>query len=202
MTTGAVRRVEISSLRQGAVLGAGGQGRVVAVDKYLIDGRWPAALKTYSGSVSLNVPALEKIVAFPDQLHPNDRDWLMEITSWPWAIATENGIVRGFLMRVVPSVYRFNFMTVTQGSRAMLSTVEFLLNPDSYVSRAGISISERDRLNLLGTLAETIARLHALCRIEQDDDPVDASKCDSSPHFASVDVSEELKMLAGLAASR
>jgi hypothetical protein len=47
-----------------------------------------------------------------------------------------------------------------------------------------------------------IARLHALCRIEQDDDPVDASKCDSSPHFASVDVSEELKMLAGLAASR
>jgi eukaryotic-like serine/threonine-protein kinase len=61
----------------------------------------------------------------------------------------------------VPSVYRFSFTTRTQGSKAMLSTVEFLLNPDSYVSGAGISISERDRLNLLGALAETISRLHA-----------------------------------------
>ena len=57
-----VRRVEISSLRFGAVLGSGGQGRVVAVDNYLIDDQWPAVLKTYNDSVSLNVAGLEKIV--------------------------------------------------------------------------------------------------------------------------------------------
>jgi serine/threonine protein kinase len=162
LTADSVRRVEISSLRLGAVLGSGGQGKVVAVDNYLIDNKWPAALKTYSGAVNVNVHGLERITAFPDQLHRNNRDWLMDVSSWPWAIATDNGLARGFLMRVVPSVYRFNFMTVTQGSRALLSTVEFLLNPDDYVSRAGISISERDRLNLLGALAETVSRLHAL----------------------------------------
>ena len=157
-----VRRVEISSLRLGAVLGSGGQGRVVAVENYLIDDRWPAVLKTYNDSVSLNVAALEKFVAFPDQLHRNDRDWLMATTSWPWAIALDNGVARGFLMRAVPDIYFFNFLTVTQGSKAMLSTVEFLLNPDDYVSRSGISISEKDRLNLLSALGDVMSRLHAL----------------------------------------
>ena len=162
VTADAVRRVDISSLVLGAELGSGGQGRVVAVENYLIDGKWPAALKTYGGAVKLNAAALEKIVAFPDQLHRNDRDWLLGVSSWPWAVAMDHGTVRGFLMRVVPDVYRFNFMTVTQGSKAILSTVEFLLNSDDYVSRSGISISERDRLNLLGALAESMSRLHAL----------------------------------------
>jgi eukaryotic-like serine/threonine-protein kinase len=156
-----VRRVEISSLRLGAVLGSGGQGKVVAVENYLIDATWPAALKTYSGGVHVNTHGLEKITSFPDQLHRNDRDWLMGATSWPWAIATDGGMTRGFLMRVVPDVYRFDFRTRTQGSKTMLSSVEFLLNPDDYVSGAGISISDRDRLNLLGALADTISRLHA-----------------------------------------
>lgn len=86
----------------------------------------------------------------------------MGISSWPWAIAMDNGTARGFLMRVVPSVYNFSFATVTQGIKARLSTVEYLLNSDDYVTAAGISISEKDRLNLLGTLAQAMSRLHAL----------------------------------------
>jgi serine/threonine protein kinase len=157
-----VRRVEISNLRLGGVLGSGGQGQVVAVENYLIDDKWPAALKTYNGTIKFDRSALEKIVTFPGQLHENDRDWLMGISSWPWAIAMDNGTARGFLMRVVPSVYNFSFTTVTQGIKARLSTVEYLLNSDDYVRRAGISISEKDRLNLLGTLAQAMSRLHAL----------------------------------------
>ena len=158
----AVRRVDIGSLDLGPVLGSGGQGQVRAVSNYRIDDKWPAVLKTYNGSVNLDVRGLEKIAAFPDRLHRNDRDWLLGVSAWPWAIAMDGGTVRGFLMRAVPDIYRFNFMTVTQGSKAMLSTVEFLLNTDDYVSRSGISISEQGRLNLLGTLADAMSRLHAL----------------------------------------
>ena len=158
----AVRRVEIGDLRLGPVLGTGGLGRVNAVDEYLIDDKWPAALKTYGTDVGVDFRTLEKIVAFPRQLPHNDRDWLIGISSWPWAIATHDAVPRGFLMRVAPSVYNFSFTTVTQGVKALLSTVEYLLNPDDYVRRAGISISEKDRLNLLGTLAQTMSRLHAL----------------------------------------
>jgi serine/threonine protein kinase len=135
---------------------------VVAIDNYLIDGKWPTVLKTYKSSVNLNACALEKIVAFPDRLLANDRDWLMGTSSWPWAVAVDNGIPRGLLMRVVPGIYEFNFMTVTQGRRTMLSTVEFLLNSDSYIRAAGISISGKDRLDFLGGLANTVSRLHAL----------------------------------------
>jgi hypothetical protein len=144
------------------MLGAGGQGRVVAVDNYLIDDRWPAVLKTYNNPADLDVSGLEKIIIFPDQLHRNNRDWLMSVTSWPWAIVMDNGNACGFLMRAVPDIYTFNFMTVTQGGLARLSTVEFLLNSDDYVRRAGISISEKDRLNLLATLGDTLSRLHTL----------------------------------------
>jgi eukaryotic-like serine/threonine-protein kinase len=158
----ASQRVDISGLRLGAVLGSGGQGQVTAVDSYLIDGRWQSALKTYNSAVTPDYPILEKIVSFPGQLHRNDRDWLMGITSWPLAIAEDSGVARGFLMRVVPSVYNFSYTSATQGVQPKLSTVEYLLNSDDYVIRAGISISDRDRLNLLGTLAQTMSRLHAL----------------------------------------
>jgi serine/threonine protein kinase len=166
-----VRRVEISNLSLGPVLGSGGQGRVIAVENYLIDDKWPAALKTYSTGVNPDARGLDEIVAFPDQLHRNNRDWLMGISSWPWAVAMDNGAVCGFLMRVVPEIYRFNFMTVTQGSKAKLSTVEFLLNPDDYIKRSGISISEKDRLNLLGALAEAMSRLHSLGIVVGDVSP-------------------------------
>jgi hypothetical protein len=162
LATVAVRRVEISSLTLGPVLGTGGQGRVNAVSGFLIDGKWPAVLKTYTGAVGVDYRALEKIVAFPDQLHPNDRNWLLGTSSWPWAIVTDNGVPRGFLMREVPDVFKFSFATVTHGVEARLSNVEYLLNSDDYVSRAGISISDKDRLNLLDALAQTMSRLHAL----------------------------------------
>jgi hypothetical protein len=40
--------------------------------------------------------------------------------------------------------------------------VAFLLNPDSYVTSAGMVVSERHRLELLGSLAMTLSRLHVL----------------------------------------
>jgi len=155
-----VRRVEISDLKLGAVLGSGGQGQVVAIDNYQIDGKWSAALKTYKTSVNFNI--LEKIATFPDRLDVSDRNWLMGVSSWPWAIAMENGVARGFVMRLVPSVYQFNFMTIGQGGRARLSAVEFLLNSDRYVGSSGLKVTQVDRLRLLGSLAETMSRLHAL----------------------------------------
>jgi hypothetical protein len=162
VSTDAVRRVEIGSLAQGGVLGSGGQGQVTAVDNYQVDGKWPAVLKTYKSSVRFNARTLDKIVAFPDGLNAGDRDWLMATSAWPWAVATANGVSRGLLMRVVPGVYEFNFPGITLSGRDMLCTVEFLLNSDSYTSRAGISVNERDRLNFLGGLAETVSRLNTL----------------------------------------
>ena len=156
-----MRRVEIASLTQGAVLGSGGQGKVVALNGTQVDGKWPAVLKTYKSSVSFDSRVLEDIVAFPDQLSAGDRDWLMRTTAWPWALALDGGTPKGLLMRMVPATYEFSFPTVTLGNKSVLSTVEYLLNSDDYIRRAGISISDRERLSFLSGLADTISRLHS-----------------------------------------
>jgi hypothetical protein len=164
VTAGSVPRIDISRLGHGHDLGRGGQGRVTAVGGVLINGRWTAALKTYSGDVvrALDTAALEKIVGFPQAIGVNDRDWLYEHTAWPAVIAEEHGAARGFLMRVVPAEYYFGFRTQTQGTLQKPADVAFLLNSDRYISSSGLSVNDRDRLALLGNIAAALSRLHRL----------------------------------------
>lgn len=164
MTTVSAPRIDISSLGQGQQLGRGGQGRVTAVSGTLIKGQWPAVLKTYAHDVvgSLNAAALETVVGFPGTLGAKDRDWLDEKSAWPALIAEDRGMVCGFLMRVVPPTYYFDFRTQTQGTLQKPAEMAFLLNSDRYVSGSGLSVSDRDRLLLLEDLAGALARLHSL----------------------------------------
>jgi hypothetical protein len=164
MTAFPVPRVDIGSLSLGAQLGIGGQGRVVAVDGFRINGEWPAVLKVYAPAVvnEMDAGVLEKIVGLPRQLPGDDSRWLLENTAWPAVIVEDQGVVCGFLMRLVPSGFFFGFQTRTQGVRQKLADTAFLLNPDSYVSSSGLAVSDRDRLGLLGNVAAALARLHAL----------------------------------------
>jgi hypothetical protein len=163
MTAPAVLRVDISSLSLGLQLGSGGQGRVVAVSGFRIDGKWPAVLKIYSQALALlDAAVLEKIVSLPRQLSPGDRQWLLDNTAWPAAIAENQGVVSGFLMRMVPEDFYFSYQTQTRGAQRQLADTAFLLNPDSYVSSAGLTVSDSDRLALLRSVALTLSRLHVL----------------------------------------
>ena len=164
MTAPAVLRVDISSLSLGPQLGSGGQGRVLPVEGFRVNGEWPAVLKIYSPDVAAQIDAavLEKIVGLPRQLPPEERQWLQENTAWPAVIAEDQGAVSGFLMRQVPREFYFGFRTRTQGVRQQLADTAFLLNPDSYVSSSGLVVSDRDRLALLSSVAATLSRLHAL----------------------------------------
>jgi hypothetical protein len=168
-----VPRVEVSSLSLGAPLGSGGQGRVVAVSGFRISGEWPAVLKTYSAEVAaeLDASVLEKIVALPRQLPPGDGQWLLENTAWPAVIAEDQGRVCGFLMRTVPSAFYFGYRTHAQGTRRQLADTAFLLNSDSYISSAGLAVSDHDRLGLLASVAGALSRLHALGAVAGDFSP-------------------------------
>jgi hypothetical protein len=159
-----VPRVDISSLSLGNQLGGGGQGKVVAVEGFRIKGQWPAALKTYSQDVlpEINAAALEELVGLPRQLAPAASSWLYENTAWPAAVVEDDGLLAGFLMRVVPAEYYFDFQTQAHGTQPKLADIAFLLNSDQYVSSCGIPVSERDRLMLLRALAVTLSRLHDL----------------------------------------
>lgn len=159
-----VARIDISYLNQQEELGSGGQGKVVAVGGLLINGRWPAALKTYSSELTgtANTSVLEEMVRFPQQLDHASSEWLQRNTAWPAMVVEDNGEICGFLMRRVPPEYYFTYLTQSQGGKQKPADVAFLLNPDSYVARSGISVSDRDRIALLGWLADGLSRLHSL----------------------------------------
>jgi eukaryotic-like serine/threonine-protein kinase len=164
MTGHPLPRVDISNLPLDGELGRGGQGRVTAVGGFLINGHYPAAVKTYSPEAlgEMDPAALEEVVGFPRQLGPDDANWLYENTAWPAVVVEDAGTTCGFLMRVIPQQYYLDFRTHTQGTRQKPADLAFLLNSDQYVSSLGITVSEQDRLALLGVLASALARLHDL----------------------------------------
>jgi eukaryotic-like serine/threonine-protein kinase len=139
MTAPPVARVDIGRLRLGAELGRGRHGKVAAVRDLLIGGRWPAAVKIYSLAMrgAVDVGVLEKLIAFPADLPPDDKRWLAENTSWPAAIAEHSGIVYGFLMRAAPAG---------------------LVRRDG----ANLALSRVDRLRRLRSLASALTRMHEL----------------------------------------
>ena len=164
VTSVPVPRIDINTLDLGKRLGSGGQGQVTAVNGYLVNGRWPAVVKTYLPATkhAIQVSALEAIVGFPQLLAPHDSHWLYENTAWPAVLVEDQGSACGFLMRAVPPACYFDFQTQTKGPERKPSDMAFLLNSDDYVRRAGITVSEQDRLALLGSLAAALSRLHAL----------------------------------------
>ena len=106
--------------------------------------------------------ALQAITVFPGTLDADDKLWLYETTAWPAVIVEDSGRVCGFLMRTVPPEYYFGFRTQIQGIVQKLATMEFLLNDDQYTSRAGLSVTDRQRVALLQNLSVILSRLHGL----------------------------------------
>lgn len=156
-------RVDISSLSIDNELGSGGQGRVFRVRAFRIDEQWPAVIKIYSATTlaRLDVTALERIAGLPHNLSAEERGWLHDRCAWPAEIVEEQGKVRGFLMRQVPSAFYFDFRTQTRGVVHKLQNVEFLLNSDDYRERAGLApVTDKDRIELLMQVARYLSRLH------------------------------------------
>jgi hypothetical protein len=157
-------RVDISNLSVADQLGLGGQGRVLAVPGFMINGQWPAALKIYNPAVAagMDAAALETLVGLPQRVGGSEGEWLLEHTAWPAVIAQDRGTVCGFLMRAVPGEYYFSFQTQAHGARPRLAELAFLLNSDDYLISSGLAVSDWDRLMLLKSVAGALSRLHAV----------------------------------------
>lgn len=156
-------KVDYDGIVIGRDLRKGGQGRVFDVDTPVLDGGRKAVLKLYlPGALDqLNVAILEKMVFFARQLSSTNRNWLYDNYAWPVSIVEKSGNPCGFLMRKAPSDYFFDFQSA-KGAQQKPSDVAFLLNGDDFVRRAGLWVTDRDRLVILETVAISLSRLHGL----------------------------------------
>ncbi|MET9012440.1 hypothetical protein ABZX74_16185 [Streptomyces olivaceoviridis] len=162
--------VERGTLALGRQLGQGGQGTVHQVTNRKIneadDGGWDVAYKEYAAAVlpDLDAAALASQVGLLGELSADEGRWLCDKTAWPAAVVENQGRACGFLMRAVPEQFRFAFRSLAGTSTATkrLANLEYLLNDDAYVAGIGLTISERDRLEILADLAATLTRLHRI----------------------------------------
>ncbi|MGA5314840.1 hypothetical protein ACPCTK_12045 [Streptomyces pseudogriseolus] len=169
MTGSRAARIAKADLILGRPLGDGGQGTVWEVEKRLINKTWPVAYKEYKPEAlgQLRVDALERMVAFLPGRPAAVGRWLATNTAWPAALVTEGQAVRGFLMRQIPDEF---FITMPSGDRKTAG-FEFLLNSQDYVRRIVGTVSPRQMMGLLLSLADTLHRLHGLSVVAGDLSP-------------------------------
>jgi serine/threonine protein kinase len=150
-------RVDARSLRLSAALGAGGQGRVYAVESHRVDDQFPAVYKRFT--TPADPRALLRVVRFRRRLNPLDAQRLDEIAAWPAAVVHRDGRTTGFLMRRAPEMFLIG-LGMPSGPTQHLAQVQLLLNDAHYRTARGLIVDDRFRLELLHDTASAIEFLH------------------------------------------
>ncbi|MEU2234270.1 hypothetical protein [Streptomyces vietnamensis] len=141
-------------------IASGGQGTVWAVKDLTIKS-WPVAYKEYRAKVQpAEADVLAAMVDFLPTLDPGTGEWLANCTAWPAVLVTGSTGVCGFLMRQIPP--RFIRTLAFDPGAPRAAGFQYLLNNAEYLRTAGITITPRQRFELLLDFARTLGRLHAL----------------------------------------
>ncbi|GAB3439668.1 protein kinase family protein [Actinophytocola sediminis] len=155
----AVQEIDVAALGPLERIAGGGQGLVYR-QRDAPDG---PVYKEYLPRVvdDLDVTALRAFVRFAAELDDDDRGALLGRVAWPEVVVRRDGVVRGFLMRQVPPEFRTELRFAGTRSEE-LATAQFLLNPQEYLDKVGLRVTERFQVEFLADTAAALALLHRL----------------------------------------
>ena len=146
----------------------GGEGFLFRVSRITGPHRQPLAFKEYRpGTVNaVNAEVLERLALLARSLGRGTLAWLYERAAWPgWIIddlhAGAGHRVVGVLMPLASARFTTHLHRSSGGQRTVPAKLELLLNGRHFLEDVGIHISPRQRIRLLGSVAETVAFLHA-----------------------------------------
>ncbi|WP_328910656.1 hypothetical protein OG230_14695 [Streptomyces sp. NBC_00234] len=162
--------ISVDRLNKERELGSGGEGKVWAVANFRINNKWPMAYKEYKAATRLRLrpEVLGDMVRYLTEQPADTGEWLSEHTSWPLMLVTDGTGVCGYLMRQIPDAF---FIEPAPGAPPKAAGFEFLLNGDGYLGRIGLSITPRQRFELLLDFARTLDRLDGMEVVLRDLSP-------------------------------
>ncbi|MCT2588269.1 hypothetical protein [Actinophytocola gossypii] len=156
--------VDAAALRQGPVLGRGGQGEVVEVLGVDLPG-WPATehlvAKWYLPAVAPDPAALTRLVSWRRSLDDRGRAAVDEVACWPRAVLLRDGRAAGVLLPRVPAEYTFTPRSPSGGRVTVLRELQHLIAGPALLARRGIPDTDpATRVRVLAGLASAVAFLH------------------------------------------
>jgi hypothetical protein len=115
---------------------------------------------------NLDTAALERFPTFARSLSPETMAWLYRRAAWPtWIVddvEAQSGARHavGVVMPLAPKQFMAHLRSTAGGRRIVPAKFELLLNGRHFLHSVGISISMRQKLQLLTSVAETLSFLH------------------------------------------
>ena len=151
-----------SSLGSLKLLGSGGQGSVYHAPGVRINFAAAVAFKEYKPEwrASVDFGALEAMTEFLGRRSFDEGTELVARVAWPAKLVADHGAPVGFLMPEVPADFRTSLRLPSGATEQRLADLQLLLNPEAYLARVGLAVSERDRYLLGAEVAESLAILH------------------------------------------
>lgn len=143
----------------------GAFGKVYRLESFTVPGFTEVAYKEFLSAPSAEQLAnLNALIAFRGRLAPSERAIVDGQAAWPLRLVTERGVVRGFVMRLIPSAF-FGTQLLPSGRvvRLPVKSQWLVVDPDRAYA-AGIAVPAADdvpaRLVLCAKLAHFLGVLH------------------------------------------
>lgn len=153
--------VRLATLGATTALARGGEGSVEEVRAAFMPGGPPLVLKRYHHPERVDAAALARLVGWRRELAPAERGRLDRVTTWPRAVVVDDAGLVGFLMARVPDDFVATVRLPSRRRRTVLREAQYLVAAPEHTRRLGIDdATDRDRLEVIWTLAEALAFLH------------------------------------------
>ena len=154
-------RLSLTDLGPLRRLASGGQGVVFDAPGVRMPYAPSLVFKQYKPEVAraLDVRVLESMPAYLESLPFAEGMELLSLAAWPCRLAEEQGTVAGFVMPAIPDAF-FLQMKKSSGMSREAAEFQHLLNDESFLARRAITVSDRDRYELLREVARALSVFH------------------------------------------
>ena len=145
-------------------LGQGGQGIVYQAPKVKAKFANAMVFKEYKPHIrrEVNFEALSAMSDLVTDTLPNhDGQGLISIAAWPCALVESDTGPAGFIMPAIPDPF-FIDLTTVKGRARTTSEFQHLLNPPSVLTARGITLTDKQRYQLVREVAKGLSFLHRI----------------------------------------
>ncbi|MDY7105165.1 MAG: hypothetical protein S0880_28600 [Actinomycetota bacterium] len=154
-------RIDVGRLGATDRIGAGGQGIVYGLPDVRVEGVGAVVFKEFKATalVHLDTGVLEAMADHVAGLERSGTSDLLARCAWPLAVVVRGADVVGYLMPLVPETYSIT-MRRSSGTAAVRGELQHLLNPEDFLARREIRLTDRHRYELIGHVADSLVVFH------------------------------------------